>query len=207
MSAPYEVFGSLGEAGCFRRGLQVYLPHPGGELPDRCVVCNAPTDGRTPHKLVFRSSDVTALMFLAPLIGLVLAATQSQRFRVPLGLCAEHTARRKRRIFAAISMAVGGLGMIVGGAAGGLEALIVTGVLLLLGAPFTARSARVVKLARVDPGGLVLDCGLAFVESLPPVPAYAPAYAPMPGYGPPMPAFPTQGPGWIVPPQQGFGGG
>lgn len=205
MTPSYEVFGSLGDAGCFRSGLLVHLPHPGGELPERCVVCNAPTEGRLAHKLVFRPSEVTTLLILAPLIGLILSASRTQKVTVHLGLCAPHRARRKRFQWLTGAAALGGLGLLLGGAANELGWLAFVGFLLLVVlAPIAAYASRVVKLVRIDPGRLVLGCGLPFVESLPEAPSYAPMAA---AYGAPMmPGIPLQGPGWVIPPQQGFGG-
>lgn len=205
MTPSVEVFGSLGDAGCFRDGPWVHLPHPGGELPERCVICNAPSEGRVAHKLVFRPSDVTALLFLAPLIGLILSASRTQKVTVALGLCGAHRARRKRFQWLAGGAAALGLVLLVGGAVSQLTALVVAGLLLLVvGAPLAAHATRVARLVRVDPGRLVLDCGLPFLESLP----QAPVYAPGPGaYGAPTQhGYLLQGPGWVVPPQQGFGG-
>lgn len=208
MTPSYEVFGSLGEAGCFRVGLLVHLPHPGGELPERCVMCNAPTEGRVVHKLVFRPGEVTMMLFLAPLVGLILSASRTRKVTVHLGLCAPHRARRKRLQWLAGGAALVGLGLLIGGAAKGLVALVIVGLLLLIFvAPLAAYATRVVKLLRIDPGCLVLGCGRPFVESLPEAPVYAPTPV---GYGAPMwsayPMHPMQGPGWVIPPQQGFGG-
>ena len=121
-------------------------------LPDQCVKCNAPANGfRLKRNLSWHHPAFYLVILVAWIIYLVLAIALSKRATVYLGLCAEHTQRRRN--FLILGWAMLAIGLLVAFVAfvneyPGIGAL---GLLIFLISVFwLVIVSRVVKVKKID---------------------------------------------------------
>lgn len=213
MSSQFDVFGSLDDAGCYRSGGLVVLP-AGGELPQRCVVCNDPCDARTEIK-VQRGDGTVLPAGLALIVSIFQGLAGPKPQVVHAGLCATHLRKRRNHRIAAVASMLAALPFFLAPAldpSGKLwPILILPALVLMILAVIFARRSQVLQVSHTDHRNTYLICSQPFLLSLAQPALQAPAYNPgYPGYGgqmaPPGYAMPMYGPGWFIPPQGGFGG-
>ncbi|MBI3651776.1 MAG: hypothetical protein HY231_12220 [Acidobacteria bacterium] len=139
------------QCGIWREGKKLVM-HKHAYLPDRCVKCNAPTDGEYLHRKLSWLHPAWALLILASwLIYLIVYLAIRKKAEVDLGLCERH--RADRRTFLGISWGAALLGIGCFMLAIGIEKLgfILLGILLLLfGIIFGIFSANIISVAKMD---------------------------------------------------------
>lgn len=170
--APVSSAPSEGDGNAWREGDSVVLPLEGGELPDRCVVCNAPADMYRQHvTLTVVPRSVYAALLLHPLLFAALSSAMGRSAPVELGLCEKHRNRRGQgRLTKLVGLVLGAL---MFGAAAAYQAmwfaaasLLTMLVMLALG----ERMMRTATLDRVDGRHLWLRVGDEFLHSMAPRP-------------------------------------
>jgi len=137
-------------AGIWRNGKTLVMTKD-AQLPDRCVKCNAFTNGRLRRKFSWHHPAIYILLIVAWLFYLIVAMIVRKRATVDLGLCEEHSAKRRTYIWISWLLALGGVaGFVLAMIAGdGTPALI--GFLLLLTAiVFGVITTRVVYPSKID---------------------------------------------------------
>lgn len=155
-------------SGCWQEDRLVVLEKHGGELPDRCVVCNRKTSFKLQRTFSWHNPGVYFLVLAWWIIYFIVAAIVRKTAIVRLGLCKEHQARRKKGLTIAWA-GVGGsvLVMFVAFAANqtGLAALAVVsvGVFAFVG----GRMARVATASKISDTLVWIKAGVPFVDSLP----------------------------------------
>jgi hypothetical protein len=111
--APPKAFvGEKTHTNCTRDGKSVVIPK-GGDLPQRCIICNA--DAETPvkkKKLYWHTPWLYLLILFNILIYAIVATIARKSIKVSPGLCAEHTSIRRRRVGGLL--AVGAVGIVAG---------------------------------------------------------------------------------------------
>lgn len=120
-------------------------------LPDRCIKCNAFTNGRLRRKFAWHHPAIYILLLVAWLIYLIVAMIVKKRATIDLGICEEHSAKRRTYIWITWLLALGGIaGFVLAIAANdGTPALI--GLLLLLTAiVFGVIATRVTYPSKID---------------------------------------------------------
>jgi len=140
----------LSSSGIWRDGSTLVMSKD-AQLPDRCVKCNAFTNGRLRRKFSWHHPAIYILIAVGLLIYLIVAMFVRKRAIVDLGLCDEHRAKRRTYIWITWLLALGGVaGFVLAIAANdGIPALI--GVLLLFTAiVFGVITTRVAYPSRID---------------------------------------------------------
>lgn len=94
-------------AGIWRDGKTLVMTKD-AVLPDRCVKCNAFTQGRLKRKLSWHHPAYFILLLVAWLIYLIVSMVVRKRATVELGLCDEHRAKRRNYIWVTLLLALGG---------------------------------------------------------------------------------------------------
>jgi hypothetical protein len=159
----------------WRDGRLVIIPH-GAELPDRCWKCNAPA-----HGLVLRRqfSWHPPVYFLILLLGvlpyLVVAILVSRKAKVSLGICDYHLAHRRRNLAVAWTLALAGIGLMIGRTLTITDARIsirlfyIVGIaLLVVGILYGIAFATVGTPRRIDKhAASISGAGRPFLDSLP----------------------------------------
>ncbi len=104
-------------------------------FPDRCVKCNAPTDGYRLKRILYWHPPAYYLLLLCNiLVLLVVVMIVRKKAVLNIGLCAAHRAQRKQTILISSVGALGGLAVaIIGGVALQSGWPVFIGVLALLG--------------------------------------------------------------------------
>ena len=121
------------------------------QLPQRCVKCNAFTNGRLTRKFSWHHPALYLLLLMAWLIYLIVALIVRKRATVELGVCEDHLAKRRAYIWITLALAMLGVGGLVLAIAAddGMPALI--GLLLLLTSIiFGAVTIRVTYPSKID---------------------------------------------------------
>ena len=147
---------------------RIVMPATGGELPDRCVVCNKPTDFKRTTRFHWHPQGYYVLLF-AGWVGYLFALYfVRRRAVVDLGLCAEHEARRKSGQMLTLAGVGAGLFLVL------LRRFIDEPVVLSLMAltmivtlVLGYSRSRVARVWRIDESHVWLNAGPAFVRSLP----------------------------------------
>lgn len=139
-------------------------------LPDRCVKCNAPTDGYRQKRVLYWMHPLWLLLILLNLIILVIVYLIIRKKAVlHIGLCEKHRARRKRGLIVGWGSFMSGIVLIFFGAVleSGWTAL--TGVLLLLiGGIYGAIIARLITPTKIEKETVwVTGCHRDFLAELP----------------------------------------
>ena len=156
------------------RNLKLLVMLHGGELPARCIKCNAPADEPTKVRRVYWHPSGWYLLILINLIIYALIAfIVRKRALVAPGLCIEH--KKRRRIFIAVAWTVFLLGAALGimgfngqgsAAAGGFGMLMI-----LVSAIIAIVGTRTVVASKIDKDYVWLKgCSPEFLDSLPPLP-------------------------------------
>ncbi len=158
-----------GSGNAWREGDLVMLPREQGDLPDRCVICNGPTDYYR-HIREVRVIPWWAMAWMlmgGPIsVGVILAFCPT--FTVEVGLCDKH--RRRLRVGTAVKW--GGLAVAAAIFAAGSWTSsvlwIATGAVFALVALLVGEKIGcVVRAPSFDDRNLHLRVGKAFLESLP----------------------------------------
>jgi len=122
------------------------------ELPDRCVKCNAPVNGsRLVRKLYWHHPALYLLILPGLLIYAIIAIAVRDKATIRIGLCKDHSSKRKTAIL--VSWGMIGLSLVMFILAGTLESgiPILPGIALILGgAIYGSTKARVVTPKRID---------------------------------------------------------
>lgn len=120
-------------------------------LPDRCVKCNEPTQGRLKRKLTWHHPAIYILILVAWLIYLIVALIVRKRATVELGLCDEHLQIRRRNIWITWALVLLGVACLFFAIAAEDGRMAPLGLLLLLGgAIFGIFAARVTAPTKID---------------------------------------------------------
>jgi len=120
-------------------------------LPDRCIKCNQPTQGRLKRNFSWHHPAIYILLLVAWLIYLLVAMFVRKRAIVDLGLCDEHQQKRRRNILIMWGLLLLGVVsfFIAIAANDGSPALL--GLLLILGGMvFGIVAARVAVPSKID---------------------------------------------------------
>jgi hypothetical protein len=109
----------------------------GAELPDRCVKCNAPANGRRLKRTLYYHHPAVYLLLLCNLlIFVIVALLVRKRAELRIGLCDRHLALRKRNLLISWGLALAGLIMIVAAVAYDTLWPGLTGGAVVLGSAF-----------------------------------------------------------------------
>jgi hypothetical protein len=143
-------------------------------LPDRCVKCNAFTNGRLKRKFAWHHPAIYILIFVALLVYFIVAMVTRKRATIEVGLCEEHRAKRRTYIWITWLLALGGVaGFVLAiGANDGTPALI--GLLLLFSAiVFGVITTRVTYPSKIDDRFVWLKgVNADYLNQLPPWPGF-----------------------------------
>lgn len=136
----------------WRHGRQIVITR-GTQLPDRCVKCNAPSDGIRLKRRLYWHPPALYILLISPLIYIIVASIISKRATLEIGLCALHRARRRWVLgvawFAAFWGIYAGFAWIVGD--GENPALLGGCLILILGGLIGGISGtRMVSAAKID---------------------------------------------------------
>jgi hypothetical protein len=158
-----------GSGNAVRIGDVVRVPAFGSQMPDRCVVCNAPAGGfKLKRTFYWHHQAIYILLFVAALLYIIVALLVRKRAIVSFGLCEKHRVRRRN----ALILALGGLGLglmlSIAGANSTSSEIIFVGLAVLVILPITgALLARTAQPTRIDDQWAWLKVGRPFLESLP----------------------------------------
>jgi hypothetical protein len=121
-------------------------------LPDRCVKCNAPANGRRlRRRLSWHHPAIYLIILCGLLVYVIVALIIRKQAVIEIGLCERHWTKRKWSILIAWMMVVGGLGLLAGGVAGGSTMDGALGAVLVLAALFySAITTPMVTAKRID---------------------------------------------------------
>lgn len=153
----------------WREGELVVLS-PSGDLPPRCVRCNADAEQPVKERTVYWHTPwLYILILVSLLIYLIVALIARKSARISPGLCSEHRKQRSNVIVGSLLAAAIGIGLLVvgiGNSSGGVGLL---GGFLLIGAIiFGMVKGRIVYATRIDENRISLrGCSEAFLASLP----------------------------------------
>ncbi len=161
---------------------RVLMPRFGGELPDRCVVCNKHTTYKLTRTFQWHAPGYYFLICAGWIVYLIVLLIVRKTATMQIGLCDEHEQRRKNGLMITwIGLAAGVLFMILGGT-GDSPVLVMIGLVgLIVAAVVGGIRSRVVRVWKMDEETVWLTAGAEFVRSLPtspegdePAPAAAP---------------------------------
>jgi hypothetical protein len=153
----------------WRTNRQMVL-RPETTLPDRCVCCNAPTQGyRLKRNLYWHPPWYYLLILISILVYAIVALCIRKKAVIYISLCEAHRIQRKWFITGSWVAAFLGLGLLIAGIAGYGGWLALLGVVLLLGALICgAVKGAVVSAARIDREFVwVKGVGQPFLADLP----------------------------------------
>jgi peptidoglycan/LPS O-acetylase OafA/YrhL len=110
----HDLVGDLPNA-AWRDG-QLLVARKGAVLPDRCLKCNAPADGRPFKRSLSWASPYWALsiLLIGPLLFLVVYVIFSRRGKVAVGLCPRHRKKRAQAIALGWFATLAGIVCIIG---------------------------------------------------------------------------------------------
>ena len=142
----------------------------GAEMPDRCVRCNAPAQGRRlKRRLYWHHPAIYLLILCSLLIYIIVALVVRKRAEVEIGLCQQHLVKRKRDIALSWALAILGVALIVGsisfenGWAGLAGGIVLLGALI-----YAAVATPIVSAKRIDKDHLWMRGACReFLESFP----------------------------------------
>jgi hypothetical protein len=147
-------------AGAWRGGAQLIITK-NIQLPDRCVKCNAPGDGRMWNKMLYWHNPALYILIVFPglLIYAIVAVCVRQKAQVGAFLCPVHRAKRKRTLLIVWLLVALGLAAFIGGImlvgereteGVGLAALC-SGIVLMIGSGiFAAVATPLLSPAKMD---------------------------------------------------------
>lgn len=154
--------------GCRREGEFVFVPK-GGDLPPRCIRCNAPA--RRPVKartLMWHAPALYLLILVGLLLYAIVALIVRKRVTVSPGLCASHAAQRTRERLVGVGVSLGSLiGVFAALSSDAGATAPALGVLGLVALVVTAIRTRLIYPKRIDDRGATLaGFGAPFLASL-----------------------------------------
>ncbi|MEN3334510.1 MAG: hypothetical protein V7641_3875 [Blastocatellia bacterium] len=126
--------------------------HKQATLPDRCVKCNRPANGRRLNKTFSWHHPALYLLVVVGLLIYVIAALIVRKTAVlHLGLCDEHFSKRRTDIWVSWGILALSVALIILGAATNLPALFLIGIVLIfVAAIYGAVSANLVAVQKID---------------------------------------------------------
>ena len=153
----------------WREGELVVLT-PSGDLPPRCVKCNADAEHPVKERTVYWHTPwLYVLVLVSLLIYLIVALIARKSARISPGLCSEHRKLRNNVIVGSLLAALTGIGLLVfaiSDSNGGVGLL--GGLTLLAAIIFGMIKGRIVYATRIDANRISLKgCSEAFLASLP----------------------------------------
>lgn len=120
-------------------------------LPDRCIKCNQPTQGRLKRNFTWHHPAIYLLLLAAWLIYLIVVMVVRKRATVELGLCDEHRQKRWRNILIMWGLLLLGFVCFVLAVAAEDGSPALLGMLfIIVGVIFGIVAARVVVPSRID---------------------------------------------------------
>ncbi len=133
------------------RDKSVLVMSKDAQLPNRCIKCNEPTNGRLKRKLTWHHPAIYILILIAWLVYLIVALIVRKRATVGVGLCEEHCAKRRKNLLITWSL-------VLLGVAGFILAMIeedgtyalIGALLLLSGIIYGIVFARIVAPSKID---------------------------------------------------------
>lgn len=140
--------------GVWRDG-KLLVVQKGAALPDRCIRCNAPAEGRRMRRqLYWHHPMLYCLHFLGgPIVYALAAVCVRQQATIDIGICRRHSAARTRSIVACWLIALASLTVIVIDIERG-NPLPLVGLLALLAflldLCYAARLSRLIVADRID---------------------------------------------------------
>jgi hypothetical protein len=174
--APPQAIGGVptgGLDGVWREHDVVVVQRQGAVLPDRCVNCNAPANGFRLQKTYYWHHPAWYLLiFVSILIYAIVAMIVRKSATVALPLCATHRARRRNGLLIGWLGFLGGLALLLFGAAAldppQVPLAVIPGLLAMIVCPIVgAVLATVARPTKISDVYAWLKCGQPFVESLP----------------------------------------
>lgn len=131
--------------GAWREGDLCVVPRLGGEMPDRCVVCNRDTDFKLRRTLWWHPPGYYLLICAGWLVYIIAALIVRKSATVEVGLCEEHRRRRENGVTLMWVGGVTGLLVMIVGVAVKLAIFMLLGLIGMLVCLIAgAVSARVV---------------------------------------------------------------
>ena len=127
---------------------------PEGTLPDRCVKCDAPADGRTRTVRLRWRDTGTTLLVLVLLLFVPLVFSRAYWADVEVGVCRRHLDRLRLVGVSRACVLLAGFGMIAAGVALGAEYgyLLLAGVVVVAAAPiYLSMTGNSVTASRIEP--------------------------------------------------------
>lgn len=153
----------------WREGDLVILT-PSGDLPPRCVKCNADAEHPVKERTIYWHTPwLYVLILVSILIYLIVALIARKSARISPGLCSEHRRQRNNVIVGSLLAALCGIGLVVFGISNSNGGAGLMGALVLLAAIiFGMVKGRLVYATRIDANRISLKgFGEAFLASLP----------------------------------------
>lgn len=150
-----------------REGNFLVVPTLGASFPPRCVLCNLPAQRRLRRKLFWHPPGYYALICIGALIYVIAAMIVRKSAEFEVGICDEHSARRRNGI---IIGAVGAPLCFIAGMllVDRLPALALVLIALSIAAlVFSIVRARVVTARRIQDGFAWIRVGQPFLDSIP----------------------------------------
>lgn len=125
---------------------------PGTEMPDKCVRCNAPSQGpKLKRELTWHPPAYYILIVVSLLVYIIVAMIIRKKAVIHVGLCDKHRSQRKWAIGICTFGVVVGLGLLIGGGVSENGWMAISGVLLLItGIVWGALKATIVSAAKID---------------------------------------------------------
>ncbi len=155
-----------GGAALRREGNLLVVPTLGASFPPRCVICNQAAQRRLRRKLFWHPPGYYALICIGALIYVIAAMIVRKSAEFEVGLCDEHSARRRNGI---ILGAVGTPLLFVGGI-GVIDRVPILSLVLMVAAfgllVASLLMARVVTAARIQDGFAWIKVGKPFLDSI-----------------------------------------
>ena len=120
-------------------------------LPDRCVKCNAPANGkRLTRNLYWHSPYIYLLILLNLIIYVIVALIVRKKARVQIGLCDQHRTKRRLALSFGWLAGLGGLGLFIVSLANSWGLLALVGFGLLLAGLIVGATGSMISAKRID---------------------------------------------------------
>ncbi|MCB9870512.1 MAG: hypothetical protein H6837_21925 [Planctomycetes bacterium] len=145
----------------------------GARLPDRCVICNRPSDGRPVQKtLSWHHPAIYLVVFVNLLIYAIVALAVRKKSRAQFSLCPQHRGRRNLGMWIGYGgFVLSVVAMVFGftSSSRGVQQVIgVTGLVGVILTPLVGvLLSTVVRVKRIDAGRAHLKLGEPFTRSIP----------------------------------------
>jgi hypothetical protein len=138
--------------GVWRDHNNLLVIHKNAFLPDRCVKCNAPTNGAYLHrKLSWINPAWYLLVFAGWLIFLIVYLIIRKTAEVDLGLCDTHRTKRRTEIVIGWFITLAGVVSMVLGLSSDILGLFFLGLLAIIGSIiYVSYAASLITVSRMD---------------------------------------------------------